>query len=93
MKSLMSGIRYQTKMTEAIINMATNAYGRDFWVGQVWRSKDARELTRHVYITDIQNGKAICSVYILATKEIYKRKTRISLKTLATRWELCPNLA
>jgi hypothetical protein len=69
--------------------MATNAYGKDFWVGQILGSKDKREHGRHVQIADIQSGKALCNTVIRQTSIVLPRKNRISLKTLAERWEIC----
>lgn len=70
--------------------MATNAYGMDFWVGRIFRSKDSRELWRHVVIADIRNGRAKCHTLIVNERgKMVKRGTWISLKGLATRWENC----
>jgi hypothetical protein len=71
--------------------MATNAYGKDFWVGQILGSKDKREHGRHVQIADIRNGKAVCNGTIRQTGSVLPRKNVISLKTLATRWQNCTN--
>lgn len=70
--------------------MATNAYGVDFWVGRIFRSKDPREEWRHVVIAEIQGGAAKC--HNLLTGETGKMNSRgswISLKGLATRWKNC----
>lgn len=73
--------------------MSTNAHGQDFWVGKIMRSKDQREGTRHIRIADIVSGrrdmKAVCQNYYPESNQVWSRKTKISLKTLATRWEFC----
>lgn len=73
--------------------MATEAYGKDFWVGKILRSKDSREPWRHIVINDIRNGRAKCHNLILSedgTKlRQWTRGSMISLKSLATRWEHC----
>ena len=69
--------------------MATNAYGKDFWVGQILGSKDKREHGRHVQIADIHGRYAVCNGAIRQTGTVLPRKTNINLKTLATRWENC----
>jgi hypothetical protein len=71
--------------------MAINAYGTDFWIGRVFRSKDSRELWRHVVIADMRNGRARChNLLVGEPKKVNSRGTWISFKTLATRWENCP---
>lgn len=70
--------------------MATNAYGVDFWIGRIFRSKDPREEWRHVVIAEIRGGAAKC--HNLLTGEAGKMNSRgswISLKGLATRWKNC----
>jgi hypothetical protein len=69
--------------------MATNAYGQDFYVGQVFHSKDKREEWRHVIIADIRRLVAACQTHSPRTGQTWSRKTRISLKGLAERWEPC----
>lgn len=69
--------------------MAAEAYGRDFWVGAIFRSKDSRDGRRHVVITDIRNGRAKCHNLIAYAKTMHKRGTWIGLKGLATRWVFC----
>jgi hypothetical protein len=68
--------------------MSTNAYGKDFWIGQVWHSKDKRESARHVVIGDIRSGRAKCH-RLHFPNDAAKRGSLISLKNLATRWEQC----
>lgn len=70
--------------------MATNAYGSDFWIGRIFRSKDPREAWRHVVIADIKGSTAKC--HNLLTGEPGKmnsRSSQISLKGLARRWKPC----
>ena len=71
--------------------MATNAYGRDFYIGLVFHSRDKREPWRHVRICDLLSGRAVCQTYIPQTGQLYSnRKTKISLRALAgSRWEYC----
>lgn len=70
--------------------MATNAYGTDFWIGKILRSKDKRELWRHVVVTDIRNGRAKCHRLLLGEpSKMNSRGSWISLKGLATRWRHC----
>lgn len=70
--------------------MATNAYGMDFYIGRVLRSKDKRDNGRHVIIADLKNGKAKCHRLILGSPgKMNSHSSRISLKTLATRFEHC----
>lgn len=72
--------------------MATNAYGVDFWIGRIFRSKDPREEWRHVVVAEIRGSVAKC--HTLLTSESGKMNSRgswISLKGLATRWKTCPN--
>jgi hypothetical protein len=70
--------------------MATNAYGQDFWVGRIFRSKDTRELLRHVVIADIKNGRAMCHTLIYGESgKMLSRGSWISLKGLASRWQTC----
>lgn len=73
--------------------MATEAYGVDFWIGKILRSRDARELNRHVVINDIRNGRAKCHNILLNEKgdglSQRQRGSMISLKSLAKRWKTC----
>jgi hypothetical protein len=69
--------------------MATNAYGQDFYVGQIFHSKDKREEWRHVVIADIRGGIATCQTHSPRTGQTWTRKNQISLKGLASRWETC----
>lgn len=70
--------------------MATEAYGMDFWVGKILRSKDKRELGRHIVITDLGGSRAECHTLIVGEPgKMINRGSRISLKSLATRWEHC----
>jgi len=71
--------------------MATNAYGRDFYIGLVFHSRDKREPWRHVRICDLLSGRAVCQTYIPQTGQLYSsRKTKISMKALAgSGWETC----
>lgn len=71
--------------------MALNAHGRDFWVGQVWRSKDTRDWERHVIIQDLRPLVAVCHTLLfpLSDRKMLKRSTRINLKQLTKRWTLC----
>lgn len=72
--------------------MATEAYGMDFWVGKILRSKDSREPWRHIVITDLSGGRAECHTLIVGKSgKMLNRGSRISLKNLATRWEHCPD--
>lgn len=75
--------------------MATEAYGVDFWIGKILRSKDSRELWRHVVISDMRNGRAKCHNLIVSEDghglSMWKRGSMISLKSLAKRWEPCRN--
>lgn len=71
--------------------MALNAYGRDFWIGAVFRSKDSREDWRHVIITEMRNGRAKChNLLYCEPRKMSSRGTWIGFKGLATRWEPCP---
>lgn len=70
--------------------MATNAYGQDFWIGKVFQSKDKRDGWRHVIIADIKNGRAKCHRLLYGeTGKMNSRGSWISLKGLASRWEVC----
>jgi hypothetical protein len=73
--------------------MATEAYGVDFWIGKILRSKDSRELWRHVIINDIRGGRAKCHNILLNEGgnglSQWKRGSWISLKSLAKRWKHC----
>lgn len=64
------------------------AYGVDFWIGKILRSRDSRELNRHVVISEIRSGRAKCH-NLLADGRMWKRGSMISLKSLAKRWEHC----
>lgn len=70
--------------------MATNAFGVDFWIGRVFRSKDKREEWRHVIIADIRGGAAKCHNLIYGSPgKMNSHFSWISLKALATRWTTC----
>lgn len=70
--------------------MATNAYGVDFWIGRIFRSKDPREQWRHVVIADIKGAHAKCHTLITGEPgKMHSRSSLISLKGLATRWKNC----
>lgn len=74
--------------------MATNAFEIDFWIGRVFRSKDRRELGRHVIISDIKGSRAKCHNLINNGEErptMWQRGSMISLKSLAQRWQTCPD--
>ena len=72
--------------------MATKAYGMDFWVGKILRSKDKRESWRHVVITDLSGSYAECHVLLMGEPgKMHSRSSQISLKGLATRWQHCPD--
>jgi len=71
--------------------MALNAFGRDFFIGAVFRSKDLREDWRHVIITDMRNGRAKCHNLLYGEpRKMTTRGSWIGLKNLATRWQTCP---
>lgn len=72
--------------------MAVNAYGTDFWISRVFRSRDSREPWRHVVITDMRNGRAKCHNLLMGEQgKMSSRGTWISFKGLATRWKTCDN--
>jgi hypothetical protein len=73
--------------------LATEAYGVNFWIGKILRSKDTRELWRHVVINEIRGGHAKCHNILLNESgnglSQWRRGSWISLKLLAKRWEHC----
>lgn len=75
---------------ELVNTMALNAYGTDFWIGRIFRSKDSREEWRHVVITDLRGGAAKCHNLITGEPgKMNSRGTWIALKSLANRWKTC----
>ncbi len=74
--------------------MSTNAYGKDFWIGQIWRMRGKSTPWRHVVVSDIRSGRIAKCHNLIASEggsksQQWKRGSWISLKSLAQRWAPC----